>query len=183
MAVLWSEFLALWFDRTRRRALPLLLATLLLLIPSLPASADCSCEVGEGPHAAHQHDQSEAQEHHHDDDEGYSHGAQSHASVLAQSAGHAHVVGWSQVVAPRTETVCCSCSRAPIGAAVVTLAAPTSSSTNADTQALVYVRALIVPPFALDALTGLFGRAGPSEGKPQLVFLASLTGRAPPVSL
>ena len=179
MAVLWSGSLALWCDRARRRALSLLLATLLLLIPSFPAQADCTY-VGEGSHAAHHHEEDEACEHH--DEEAAAPKVERRASSTSPTRGHAHVVAWSQISSARTATTCCSCPRAPLGTAVVSTSVPAPSQAGADTQALVYVRVNAFVPFAFDALTGLFGRAGPPGSKPKAVFLASLTGRAPPVS-
>ncbi len=105
MAVLWSEFLALWFDRTRRRALPLLLATLLLLIPSLPARSDCSCEMpGEHHHEmascndGDDHENGEVHEHQH--------------PVQAQvRTGHGQLLTGNHMTVSRAEMACCSCSR------------------------------------------------------------------------
>jgi len=187
MAVLWSEFLALWFDRTRRRALPLLLATLLLLIPSLPARSDCSCELeGAHPHpgAAHHHEEGEAHEHHRE-------GSGAHQSPLATSAsalrsagtgGHAHFVALAGVSSAHPGAVYCPCPRAPVSAVCAVAATP--SQVNADSHALVYVRVDAPSPYRIESLIGLFGRAGPPAGsKPKLLSLSSLAGRAPPVSL
>lgn len=180
MAVLWSEFLALWFDRTRRRALPLLLATLLLLIPSLPARSDCSCEMpSEGQQQiAHHH---EGDGHDHEESEAHAHSVERKpGSVSSQNVGHARLVAWNQIGASRGGATCCSCPNAPLTTAVV--AAPAPSNIHADNQTLVYARVSVLSAYSFDALTGLFGRAGPHiEGKPKHIFLASLAGRAPPV--
>ncbi len=187
MAVLWSEFLALWFDRTRRRALPLLLATLLLLIPSLPARSDCSCELSdEGSSPAHHHEECEAHEHHDEQSEAHGHLAVSASASVANSVfggvGHAHLVPLGGVTSARPGATCCSCSRVPLSA-VSTVVAPPSQA-NAHSQTLAYVRVNALSVFRFDSLTGLFGRAGPPpDSKPKLLFLASLPGRAPPVSL
>ena len=182
MAVLWSEFLALWFDRTRRRAVPLLLATLLLLIPSLPARSDCSC----GMPGQHHHEMAHCPDgdgDDHDEDEAHEHHEMGAAARSASArTGQAHFVAGNVAATSRTMTACCSCSRAPLTAAVV--AAPVPSPVHADGQSLVTVRADATPVFRFDSLAGLFGRAGPPpDSKPKLLFLASLAGRAPPVSL
>lgn len=187
MAVLWSEFLALWFDRTRRRAVPLLLATLLLLIPSLPARSECSCEFsGEGSSLAHHHEEGEAHEHHDEQSEARQHPAgrasTSVANSISAGGGHAHLVAVGQVVSAEPGAVCCSCSRSPLSAVSTVVASP--SQANADSQTLVNARVNALSVFRFDSLTGLFGRAGPPpDSKPKLLFLASLPGRAPPVSL
>ena len=183
MIVLWSELFALWFDRTRRRAVPLLLATLLLLIPSLPARWECSCEPGQHHHGmahcpdgyADDHDEDQAHEHHE-----HSPSVGAAARFASARTGQAHLLA-GNLVASRVAS-CCSCSRAPLTAAVV--AAPAPSAVHAHSQALFFVRAQATPVFRFDSLAGLFGRAGPPpEGKPKLLFLACLAGRAPPVSL
>lgn len=195
MSVLWSGFLALWHDRARRHALPLLLATLLLLFPSLPARSDCSCEFGEHYHQGEHHYQGEHHQmvsHHegeetdHDESEAHEHsivqGAAAFANSAALQAGHAHPGAWTQLRTSGAGAACCSCPSAPLSAAFV--AAPASPQTSTHSQALIYVRTHALPVYGFHALTGLFGRAGPSaQSKPQLLFLASLAGRAPPVSL
>ncbi len=183
MIVLWSEFLVLWLDRTRRRALPLLLATLLLLIPSLPARSDCSCEMsGEGhQQMAHHH---EGEDCDHDESEEHAHSAAIEQSsfVGSQNGSHAHLVTLSQRAVSRGVTTCCSCSTAPAPAAVVAATAP--SNVHADNHTLLYVRVSALSAYSFDALAGLFGRAGPpAQSKPKHLFLASLSGRAPPISL
>ncbi len=182
ISVLWSEFLVLWFDRTRRRVLPLLLATLLLLIPSLPARANCSCEPGEHHHQevpchdGDEHEKGEAHEHEHS----------FHTRAVATSAstrtGRVQLLAGSRLTVSRAQIACCSCTRAPVSVAVV--AVPVASGFHADSQSLTFVRVNAHAVFCFDVLSGVFGRAGPApDGKPQLVFLASLAGRAPPVSL
>lgn len=180
MAMLWSGFLALWHDRTRRPALPLLLASLLLLMPPMPARAACSCD-NEAHHqemAAHHQE-----EHSHGKSDFHAHFTPDEpvaVSSAGQPVSHAHLDGPSQSAG--VVTACCSCPRAPLSAPVLAPSAP--PNIHADAQALVYVRASALPVYRLDALTGLFGRAGPlPESKPKPLFLASLSGRAPPVSL
>ena len=187
MIVLWSEFLALWLDRTRRRALPMLLATLLLLIPSLPARSACSCEMpGEGHlQMAHHHEgeNSEGEDH----DECEAHAAARGRGAVSSQVGHARpaasrAVTLSQNTVSRSMTTCCSCPNAPAPSAVAVTTA--SFNSHADNQTLVYAQVSVLSPFSFDALTGLFERAGPPDrGKPEHLFLASLAGRAPPVSL
>jgi len=185
MIVLWSEFLALWLDRTRRRALPLLLATLLLLIPSLPARSACSCEIpGEGHlQMAHHHEgeNSEGEDHDHDECEART-AAKERGSVSSRNVGHARPAASSQSTVSRSVTTCCSCPNAPAPSAVAVTTA--SFNSHADNQTLVYAQVNVLSLFSFHALTGLFGRAGPPDrGKPEHLFLASLAGRAPPVSL
>lgn len=175
MAALWSEFLALWFDRTRRRALPLLLAALLLLIPSLPAPADCSCEV-EGSSPAHHHHDGEEHEHPHA-------ALASVASFTPASSARGHLAVLSQGVAAQLGASFCSCPRAPVSTSAVS-AVGASSQPGADGQNLVCAGVTAPAIRRVICLIGLFGRAGPpSESKPQLLSLSSLVGRAPPVSL
>ncbi len=180
MAVLWSEFLALWFERTHRRAVPLLLATLLLLFPSLPALPDCSCEMsGEHhPGMSFHHEEHEVHQHKH------LRGQAALASSVFAPAHHVHLVAGSKTMVSRAGMACCSCAHIPPTAAVA--AAPISSSVHADSESLTYMSASVLPVFRVDVLSGLFGRAGPASEantKPQILFLASLAGRAPPVSL
>lgn len=182
MRMLWSGVLALWHDRTRRGALPLLLASLLLLAPPMPARSDCSCDGDERPQIAlpHHHEA-----HHHEGEESRSHSTRSGSPSLSSPSwrrnGHVNVGAASQT-ANLTVATCCSCPRAPLGAPVVATFVPTS--VHIDSQALVYVRASALPVYRFDTLTGLFGRAGPPpNSKPKPLFLASLSGRAPPVSL
>ncbi len=163
--VLWSEIFALWRDHARRPALPLLLAMLLFVAAPLTASVDCSSEM-----SGHSHEVS---------------ANHSHGSAEMADDYHAHDVA-PQVTALHGATLqapatCCSCSSEPINATVASLPAP--HSPKADSHALVYavVNALLV--YRFDALEGLHTRAGPPTGKTQLLCLASLIGRAPPVSL
>lgn len=181
--MLRSEYLAWWRDRTRRSALPLLLATLLLLMPTLPAPADCFCE-GEQPQAMAGHSHTES--HVHEESERHETSTAkktiASANVASLTTEHSHLVAGSQITASRTETACCSCSQATLTTAVV--ACPTPSKAHADSQPVIYVEARVSGAYRFDCLTGLFGRAGPFfRSKPKLIFLASLAGRAPPVSI
>ena len=179
--MLRSEYLAWWRDLTRRSALPLLLTSLLLLMPSLPAPADCFCESDQ-PQGIAAH--SDAEAHIHENSEAPSKGQKpgSLPNAASPTAQHSHLVARRQMALSRTVTACCSCSQAPLTAAIV--AGPTPSKTHADSQPLVYVEAHDSGAFRFDCLTGLFGRAGPApRSKPKLLFLASLVGRAPPVSI
>lgn len=161
-AVLWSEILALWRAGARRPALPLFLAMLLWVAAPFTAQAECSLEMG-----GHRHETAEA--HHHVEEAGH------YDSHAAPQAGGAHS---ARLQAPAS---CCSCSSEPIDATVAVLFAPHHS--HADGHALVYTAIEALPVYRFDALEGLHTRAGPPTGKPQLLSLASLTGRAPPVSL
>ncbi|PQV63595.1 hypothetical protein B1R32_11061 [Abditibacterium utsteinense] len=171
MAWLWSGCLALWHDRTRRRALPLLLAALLLLVPSFPASADCPCELGEAAHAP---------AHHHEASDAHAHGEREFHSAEQDHAVTQSPVAQSPVAFSLRTAECCSCPRPPLS--VVAVAVPAPSTISADYQALIYAGVHLLPAYRFDVLSGLFGRAGPPNDKPQLLFLASLVGRAPPVS-
>lgn len=163
-AVLWSEIFALWRNSARRPALPLLLALLLFVAAPFAATADCSAEMGTHSHQSgvtHTHDSATTADEHHAHD----------------AAPHAAASHGATVQSPAT---CCSCSSEPLHAMVATLSTPHHS--QADSHALVYADVSALPVYRFDALEGLRTRAGPPTGRPQLLSLASLIGRAPPVS-
>lgn len=183
--MLWSGFLALWRDRTRRPALPLLLASVLLLMPSLPARSNCCCDDENQSHEiAHRH---EAKAHGHSESEATALAtpresvakSQRHIVSPARSALEENSVPQGAIM------VCCPCPRAPSSAVVV--AEPRiadSYRTLANGQALTY--ALHRTTLAANASVPVVspGRAGPPDRvKPESIFFASLSGRAPPVSI
>ncbi len=157
----WSEIFALWRDGARRPALPLLLALLLFVAAPFTAQADCSLEMGGHGHGV-------AETHHHADE------AEHHAPHAAPQADNAHGATL------QTPASCCSCSNEPLTATVATVSA--LHSPKADSHALVYASVHTLPVYRFDVFEGLHTRAGPPTGKPQLLSLASLIGRAPPVS-
>lgn len=176
-AALWSEIFALWRDHARRPALPLLLAMLLFVSAPLMASASCASEMGGHGHEAstsHAHGVAAMTDDHH-----------AHDVAAAPDDHHAHdsapQVTASQGATLQAPATCCSCSNEPISATVAALSAP--KNPKADSHALVYAIVNASPIYRVDALEGLHTRAGPPTGKPQLFSLASLIGRAPPVSL
>lgn len=181
MTALWSEFLALWRDRTRRPALPLLLATLLLLVPSLPANANCSCEQAEAQQTAHHHAASEAQQHHCGKAEAHREAAEPAfgAQCAPMRPAHAQRATSTPSVESQTTTNCCSCAPA----SAVNTFAPAPFQSGAHSLLLTYGCVSATPVYRCDSLAGLFGRAGPPGSKPQRLCLASLAGRAPPFSL
>ncbi len=175
-AVLWSEIFALWRDHARRPALPLLLAMLLFVSAPLAASASCASEMGGHGHEAstsHAHGVAATTDDHHAHDEAASDDHHAHDSAPQAAA--------SQGATLQAPATCCSCSDEPISATIVAVSAP--KNPKADSHALVYAIVNALPVYRADALEGLHTRAGPPIGKPQRLSLASLIGRAPPVSL
>lgn len=174
-AALWSEIFALWRDHARRPALPLLLAMLLFVSAPFTASANCASEMGGHGHEAsssHAHGVAATTDEHHADD------ASTDDHHAHDSAPQAKASQGATLQAPAT---CCSCSNEPINATVATSSAP--QNPKADSHALVYAVVNALPVYRADALEGLHTRAGPPTGKPQRLSLASLIGRAPPLSL
>ncbi len=173
---LWSEIFALWRDHARRPALPLLLAMLLFVSAPFTASANCSFEMGGHEHEAstsHSHNSAEMADDHHAHDAVTTDDHHAHDSKPQVTDAHGAILQ-----APAT---CCSCSSEPINATVAPLSAP--HHPKADSHALVYAVVNALPVYRFDALEGLHTRAGPPTDKSPLLSLASLIGRAPPISL
>ncbi len=170
-AALWGGLVALWRIGVRRPAWPLLMALLLFVSTPFAASMDCSLEAG-----GHSHGVEVSESHSHaDEDSGASH----HSDDASEYHDHAQVaVKAATLQAPAT---CCSCSSEPVNATVVAIGSPHQH--KADLHAVIYAAASALPIYRFDALRGLNSRAGPPIGKPQRLSLASLIGRAPPVSL
>ena len=157
-AALWSGIIALWRAGARRPAWPLLLALLLLVGAPLAAPLDCALEMG-----GHSHEGASAASHH----------AIENGEHRAQIAGKGAIL-----LAPE---VCCCCFSEPVNATVAEISAP--HQPKADSHAVIYRVARLLPVYRFDALCGLHTRAGPPTGKPQRLALVSHIGPAPPISL
>ena len=132
---------------------------------------ECPPEAGGHSHGV------EASESHSRADENS--GASHHSDGASDHHDHAQVAAKSATL--QAPAACCSRSSEPVNATVVAISSPHQH--KADSHAVIYVIKDGLLTYRFDSLRGLNARAGPPTGKPQRLSLASLIGRAPPVSL